>query len=87
MEKIRGELTPKGKLTGALSEAQGLTATMGVPVFADYPVYDGNYDITPTAELTVLETQGKALSADIIIQPIPSNYGLITWDGSVITVS
>lgn len=27
------------------------------------------------------------LSTQIVIDAIPSNYGLITWDGSILTVS
>ena len=29
----------------------------------------------------------KKFFKNIRINPIPSNYGLITWDGSVLTVS
>lgn len=72
MEKIRGEITPRRKLTGALSEAQEITATMGVPIFADYPVYDGDYTVTPKAdEATVLETQGKVMADDVTVIRIP----------------
>lgn len=49
--------------------------------------YTGEYEITPSSETQVLETANKTLDANIIVNPIPSNYGLITWDGSVITVS
>lgn len=49
--------------------------------------YRGSVDITPTADVQVLATQGKVLDSNIIIEPIPNNYGLITWDGSTLTVS
>lgn len=49
--------------------------------------YDGDYAITPSAETQTLATSGKRMTADVVINPIPSNYGLITWDGSKITVS
>ena len=51
------------------------------------PVYDGATEITPSAETQILETDQHALRSNIVINPIPSNYGLITWDGSTITVS
>ena len=51
------------------------------------PYYEGSYDITPTGEQQVIHMDGMRASGDLIIEPIPSNYGLITWDGSVITVS
>ena len=49
--------------------------------------YTGSTDITPTADVQVLATQGKVIDSNIIIEPIPNNYGLITWDGSTLMVS
>lgn len=51
------------------------------------PEYDGDYDITPTSTEQVFQTNGKKITHDFVVEPIPSNYGLITWDGSTITVS
>lgn len=51
------------------------------------PPYTGAYEYTPTEETQTIEISGKAATQDIIINPIPSNYGLITWNGSVLTVS
>ena len=52
---------------------------------ADY--YDGSYDITPTQERQVFPVQYKTMAEDFIVEPIPSNYGLITWNGSYLMVS
>lgn len=49
--------------------------------------YAGDYAITPGAEAVVLSTKDKRMTDDVIINPIPSNYGLITWNGSALTVS
>lgn len=49
--------------------------------------YQGTYRVTPNEETQTLHTTNKVLTQEIIIDPIPSNYGLITWNGSVITVS
>ena len=49
--------------------------------------YDGPYQVTPNNQTQVLATQGKHLANNVVIDPIPSNYGLITWNGSVLTVS
>lgn len=49
--------------------------------------YTGDYSITPSAEAQVIPTNGKRMTDDITINPIPTNYGLITWNGSNITVS
>lgn len=55
--------------------------------YSEVETYDGPYEITPTQETQVLETQNKRATANITVGPIPSNYGKITWDGSVLTVS
>lgn len=43
--------------------------------------------VTPTTEEQVVVSAGKYTVGDVKVGPIPSNYGLITWDGSVLTVS
>lgn len=49
--------------------------------------YQGPYEVTPTTTAQTLATMGLLSTADIVIDPIPSNYGLVTWDGAVLTVS
>lgn len=49
--------------------------------------YQGDYVITPTSEVQVLETHNLVCVDNITINPVPSNYGLITWNGSTLTVS
>lgn len=55
-----------------------------VPTQSDY---DGPYEVTPSDQAQTLPTADKVLEGDIVIDPIPSNYGLITWNGTVINVS
>ena len=49
--------------------------------------YSGPYEVTPSNETQTLATAGKTLESNVTINPIPSNYGLITWDGNILTVS
>lgn len=49
--------------------------------------YEGAYEATPTQETQTFATSGKVMRGDFVVNPIPSNYGLIMWDGSVLTVS
>ena len=53
----------------------------------DLPVYDGVTEVTPLNQAQVLQTSNKTLTRNIVVNPIPSNYGLITWNGSTLTVS
>lgn len=49
--------------------------------------YHGPTTITPSGETQILNTAGLLVTEDLTINPIPSNYGLITWNGSTLTVS
>lgn len=49
--------------------------------------YEGAYEWTPTTSQQTISIKDKTATNDIIINPIPSNYGLITWNGSTLTVS
>lgn len=49
--------------------------------------YKGEYEVTPTLETQILQTENLTMSGNVVINPIPSNYGLITWNGTVLTVS
>lgn len=49
--------------------------------------YQGSYTVTPASTAQVLDTDGLIMDDKITINPIPNNYGLITWDGTTITVS
>jgi hypothetical protein len=50
-------------------------------------IYEGAYAVVPTQQTQILQTKNKTLEDDVTIAPIPNNYGLITWNGSVLTVS
>lgn len=71
----------------SVSTASSVSIGIGPTAYIDRPEYDGEFTVTPTQETQVLETAGKWLPRAVTINPIPSNYGLITWNGSVLTVS
>lgn len=49
--------------------------------------YDGLYTITPAGVRQTIPAAGLYAREDFIVEAIPNNYGLITWDGSVLTVA
>ena len=51
------------------------------------PKYEGPYEFTPTAEEQTVPIAQLQARQDITINPIPSNYGLVTYNGNVITIS
>ena len=85
--ELSGVLTPGATLSGTLSKPATLQGKLTVPLYALPPVYTGSYEVTPSDTEQVLETDAFYMNGNITINPIPSNYGLITWNGSVITVS
>lgn len=62
--------------------------SVSIPLAAGYaPPYTGDYEVTPTQQTQTFPTYGKLMTGNFIVNPIPSNYGLITWNGSTLTVS
>lgn len=85
MDKLYGRLVSVGSLSGTLSGENTISGELAP--FKPSGNYHGETVVTPSSETQVLETAGKTLKDDITINPIPSNYGLITWNGSTLTVS
>ena len=85
MDKLIGRLAATGGLGGALA-GQGSVAG-ALATLAPAEDYQGETTITPSQEEQVLHTAGMRVREDIVIAAIPENYGLVTWSGSVITVS
>lgn len=65
----------------------GEVGTVTKVVEHDLPTYTGETVVTPSTTEQVLNTAETVVARNIIINPIPSNYGLITWNGSTLTVS
>ena len=55
--------------------------------YIQHEEYDGATDVTPSNTIQTLYTANLVVGSDIVINPIPSNYGLISWSGRGIRVS
>lgn len=73
------------KITGTISGVSSVVGTIN-KVAAEV-LYDGPYEFEPSAEEQTIQISGKKARQDIVIAPIPNNYGLITWNGATLTVS
>lgn len=49
-------------------------------------VYTGETEVTPTNETQTLYTAGLKVPENIIVKPIPSNYGKVSYNGSFIFI-
>ena len=62
----------------------------GTPIareYVDREPFTGEYTVVPTTEQQILQTKNLRMTDNVVVEAIPENYGLITWDGSTITVS
>lgn len=64
---------------------------VSVDVGVDYSVimatpYEGEYEFTPSEQTQVIDMSGQRAKQNIIINPIPSNYGRVTWNGTSLTI-
>ena len=55
-------------------------------VTAPAATYPGPYSVTPGESVQILETAGTTVGENITVGKIPSNYGRIAWNGSVLMV-
>lgn len=77
-----------GDVTLSVSDGRNVSLGMDTAIYAAVSEhYAGPYQVTPGPAPQVLDTAGKMADEDITIGAIPSNYGLITWNGSTLTVS
>ncbi len=86
--RLKASFTPQ-TLTVSFNNTQANISTSSQITrdFVDRDPYTGAYEVTPSEETQTLETNNMRMTGNVTINPIPNNYGLITWNGSIITVS
>ena len=85
--ELSGELTIEEAIAGTLADEEGIVGEITIPTMTGGTAYTGDYVVTPDSNTQILATDGFIMTDNVTINPIPSNYGLITWNGSVLTVS
>lgn len=73
---LKGTLVSSNELSGALSKES-----------SSYPVYNGDYEVTPSSEAQTLYTTNKVMADDVSIKKIPyfetsNEYGKTIYIGS-----
>ena len=89
-EYITLELTPEDEeyIDLLLDESEiEIELSMEDEGVGKYPVYTGKYEITPSLETQTLETAYRVLTSNVVIAPIPNNYGKISYDGSTLYIT
>ena len=82
--RLAVDVAPTVALTVTDEDAAALT--FGGTVFSP-EVYRGAYIVTPAGNEQVLATAGMALEHDVVVAPIPDNYGLVTYNGTSLRIS
>ena len=70
------------------SDSEQVSLDVGMVLVTGMPEhYTGPFTFTPGDTAQTISIRDKMSEEDIIIDAIPSNYGKISWNGSVLTVS
>ena len=85
--ELFGTLTAQQGIIGTLVAPQGIQGMLTIPSAVGVETYEGEYEFTPTQSTQTISIENKMATQDITINPIPSCYGLITWNGATLTVS
>ena len=85
--ELIGNLKSSGHLSGVLNAQKGISGTLTIPSAVGVDTYAGPYEYTPTEDTQTIAISHKMATENIVINPIPFNYGLVTWNGSTLTVS
>ena len=56
-------------------------------VYQGGEAYEGDSAITPSEDLQTLPTANRMLARNIVVAPIPKNYGRITYSGGGIIIT
>lgn len=81
---LTGKLSATGVLTGTVNADASLAGSLTIA--GSIPSYHGIFDITPGDAPQIVECSGLLMPQNIIVNPVPSNYGRIEWDGVSLSV-
>lgn len=69
-----------------ITQLDGENGIVTKVVGQDLPTYTGATEVTPSDDEQVLMTADRVITRNIIINPIPDNYGRLIWAGKTLTV-
>lgn len=73
-------------IIGYISGTCSLSGTLSAAGGGSSDPYTGEYTVIPSEEQQTLATTGKRMLEDVVVEPIPDNYGRIAWNGSTLMV-
>lgn len=82
---LTGRLSATGGLTGRLTTSSSISGTI-TRFDGGYSPYTGAYEVTPTDEEQILDTANRYMTGQVVVSPVPENYGRLSWSGNTLTV-
>lgn len=86
IKRITGSLSLLQDISGNISDPSSISGSAQRAEIERLPEYPGPYEVTPTQQAQVIDMAGKKASQNIVINPIPSNYGRVTWNGTSLII-
>ena len=83
-----GDLSITSTFDGDMSISGVYDGDLGIfQKVIEVDTYTGPTEATPGASEQIFATAGKMMTENFTVHAVPANYGMITWNGSTITVS
>lgn len=87
MERFDGELIARFEFDGDFQSSNSFDGQSSTyQIVKDIDAYQGAYEFIPSDSEQVVEIANLMALENIVINPIPSNYGKITWNGANLIV-
>ena len=77
---------PESDAALAVDEGADLALNLAEKFEGGGTPYTGEYEVTPGESTQVLETAYNKMTANVVVNPIPSNYGRIAYSGAGLLV-
>lgn len=85
-QTIEAGLSAPQDMSGDLSPAQNMEGELHIAPTPGIEYYEGEYEFTPAETIQTVPIIGKTATRNITVNPIPLNYGRLSWDGGRLTV-
>lgn len=86
MLKLTGTLHEIQRISGAVSGSGRVSGQISRPQTVQVEKYTGPYSFTPSEAEQVIPIEQKQAEQNIVIAPIPQEYGRISWNGATLKV-
>lgn len=87
MQRITVRNAPSQNIKVESTPHQSVKAKNSYVIVGSFDPYMGEYHVTPSNVAQTLFTKGKGMTENVVIEPIPKNYGMIYYNGFELTIT